>query len=346
VSVAPAMIDVDALEDQLEQALAANLGFIPVAKPPPKAAPPPLPGPPPAAPPPARPAPPRPAPPPPSFRARPRSPESPQRAQKAEVRPPTYRWDETASPIGRALLEGRADDARTSLAAALRRTRQSGDPDAESRHLAQRFWLVLEWGDEDEQYELLDECRRRAYTHGEVPWRGALTLLLAHLGRRDEASRELEATVAECNALVPNACWLDIVTNLAEAAFLLGDAERARTLREWLARIPDQLVAVGSGDVCKGSLRRYQAQVAAVLGASADADEGFRLAADVHRALGARPLLARTLHQWGRTLAGRDDLLSRRCLQEAEELADELGLAGRDRSAAGPRGDRAVPTSA
>ncbi|HEX2043917.1 MAG TPA: hypothetical protein VHF24_14895 [Acidimicrobiales bacterium] len=313
--VAPAMIDVDALEDQLERALAANLGFLPVAEPPP------------------------------SFRARSRSPQSPQRAQKEEVGPPTYRWDASASPIGGALFEGRVDDARAGLADALRRRRQDGDPEAEARLFAQRFWLVLEWGDEDEQYGLLDECRRRAYTHGEVVWRGALTVLLAHLGRRDEAVRDLEATVAECEALAPTACWLDVVTNLAEAAFLLGDVERARTLHKWLANLPDQLVVVGPGDVCKGSLRRFQAHVAAVVGASADADEGFRSAADAHRALGARPLLARTLHQWGRSLAGRDDLLARRCLQEAEDLTDELGLPGRA-GTAGPRGDCPVSTPA
>lgn len=100
----------------------------------------------------------------------------------------------------------------------------------------ERFWRVLNGGDEDEHYELLDECRRRAYTYGELRWRGALTLLLAHLGRRDEAVRELEATVGECESLPRDAAWLDIVTKLAEAASLLGDVARAKTLRKWLAK--------------------------------------------------------------------------------------------------------------
>lgn len=198
--------------------------------------------------------------------------------------------------------------------------------DLERAQNEERFWLVLQWGGENERYELLDDCRRRAYTHGELPWRAALTLLLADLGRRDEATRELEATVAECHGLARDARWLDMVTNLAEAAFLLGDLERAKTLQKWLADLPEQMVFAGPGGVCKGSLGRYQAHAAAVVGAWGQVDRGFRTAVDAHRALAERPLLARTLQQWGRSLSGRDDLLARRCLQESEELAAEIGL--------------------
>ena len=228
----------------------------------------------------------------------------------------------------RALLDGRGDDARRKA--------------AESGSHWQRFWIAVEWGGEDECYDLLDQCRSRAYTHDELAWRAALTLLLADLGRRDEAVRELDASTAECEALPRDATWVDMVTDLAEAAFLLGDADRARRLHGWLARVPDQLVVVGPGDVCKGSLSRYRAGLAGTLGAWAEADEGFRVAVDVHRALGARPLLVRTLHQWARTLAGRDELLARRSLQESEELAEELGLAGHGAG----RGDPVVSTSA
>ena len=255
---------------------------------------------------------------------------------------PSDRRDAAAWATMRALLDGRGDDARRKAAEVLGLARRAADPGAESGHRWQRFWIAAEWGDQDERYDLLDECRSRAYTHDELPWRAALSLLLAHLGRRDEAVRELDATTAECEALPHDAARLDIVTNLAEATFLLGDGERARRLHGWLARVPDQLVVVGPGDVCKGSLRRYRAGLAASVGAWAEADDGFRAAADVHRALGARPLLARTLNQWGRTLAGRDELLARRNLQESEELAEELGLAGHGAGS----GDPAVPTSA
>lgn len=254
---------------------------------------------------------------------------------------PADRRDAAAWVSMRALLDGRGDDARAGADTVLRLGREADDPDAWSRHLAQRFWIVLEWGTEDERFTLLDQCRTLAYTHGELPWQGALTLLLARLGRWDEARRDLDATAAGCEGLPRDAVWLDLVTNLADAAATMGDAERARSLHLQLARVPDQLVVVGRAWVCKGSVNRYRAGLAAALGSWAEADESFRAATDAHRALGARPLLARTLQDWGLTLAGRDDLLARRCLQEVEELADELGLVSPSRAA-----DPALSTSA
>ena len=135
-------------------------------------------------------------------------------------------------------LDDLEDQLEHALAANLEsfRARSETPADREGAQDEERFWRVLNGGDEDERYELLDECRRRAYTYGELRWRGALTLLLAHLGRRDEAVRELEATVAECEGLPRDAGCIDIVTKLAKAASLLGDVERAKTLRKWLAK--------------------------------------------------------------------------------------------------------------
>lgn len=135
-------------------------------------------------------------------------------------------------------LDDLEDQLEHALAANLEpfRAPSEAPDDREGAQDEERFWRVLNGGDEDERYELLDECRRRAYTYGELRWRGALTLLLARLGRRDEAVRELEATVTECEGLPRDAGWLDIVTKLAEAASLLGDVGRAKTLRKWLAK--------------------------------------------------------------------------------------------------------------
>ena len=119
-------------------------------------------------------------------------------------------------------------------------------PGPELRHLPHRFRLLLEGGDEDERYRLLDECRERAYTHGDVRWRAALTLLLARLGRTDEARRELDATVADADALPHDGTWLEIVTDLADAATILGDAERSRLVRRRIPRVPDRMLLTAS----------------------------------------------------------------------------------------------------
>ena len=105
--------------------------------------------------------------------------------------------------------------------------------------------------------------------------------------------------------------------------------------------MPDQLV-LAPGEISKGSLRRFQAHVAAVVGEWGEADRGFRAAVAAHRALGVPALLARTLQEWGRSLSGRDDLLARRCFQESEELLEALAAGARTAPGGGP----AVPTYA
>jgi len=128
----------------------------------------------------------------------------------------------------RALLDGREADARAGVDQVLALGRQAGDPDAWTRYLSLRFRIVLEWGTEEERDELLDQCRARAYWFDEIPWRAALTLLLARLGKTDEAIREFDITLDRGRAAgLPAPTWLDIVTDLADAATALGDPRRA-----------------------------------------------------------------------------------------------------------------------
>jgi hypothetical protein len=237
------------------------------------------------------------------------------------------RCDVAAWATMRALLDGRQEDARrgTDLVRAL--GQQAGDPGAEKRYWEQRFWVVLAWGDEDEQYELLDRCREWAYRYGDVGWRGRLALLVARMGRMDEAGRELDAGMSGLDGGGEGAT-LDVVTNLAETAALLGDGRRASALERPLAAHPDAVVVHGPAWICKGSIARHQAHLAAAMGNWSRADERFGAAVDTNRRLGAQPLLARTLHEWGSTLTRRDDARARQLLDESLQLAGRLHLAG------------------
>ncbi|HWC10473.1 MAG TPA: hypothetical protein VG455_04545, partial [Acidimicrobiales bacterium] len=76
-----------------------------------------------------------------------------------------------------------------------------------------------------------------------------------------------------------------------------------------------------------GATARYRGLLAAALGRWDEADREYRVAAEVQRSLEAGPLLARTLHEWGRALQGRNDLRSRALLQEGAELGRRLALA-------------------
>ncbi|MGH9224069.1 MAG: hypothetical protein ACRD2W_09885 [Acidimicrobiales bacterium] len=238
------------------------------------------------------------------------------------------RADAAAWDAMRALLDGRRDDARDGVDAVRRLGERARAADAAERTWALRFWVGLEWGDAGEQCELLDHCRERAYRYNDLPWRAALTMQLARMGRTDEATREFDAVAAHLKSLPRNAITLDILTNLAEAAFYLRDKRRASLVEEPIMAAKVSLVTVGRAWVCKGSVARFAAHVAAAKGEWDDADRYFAAAMKTHRRIHAEPLVARTLYEWGTTLLGRDDDLAHQHLDESAELASRLRLNG------------------
>jgi hypothetical protein len=228
----------------------------------------------------------------------------------------------------RALLHGDQAEAREASALVLALGREAEDPEADLRHWSQHAWIVLEWGNERERDELLDHCRQQAYRNDDLRWRSMLALVLARLGRVDEAGREFDATAERTlKTAQRDVTWTDITTNLAETAAYLGDPRRASQLNRVVAWPATGMVLTGEADACKGSIARYRALLAATTGRWAEADNQFKVAADAHRRMGAELLLARTLQEWGRTLIGRDDTLARHYLEESADLARQLELA-------------------
>lgn len=197
----------------------------------------------------------------------------------------------------RALLDGRQDVVRSGIELLASQTKATGDPAASERYWAQRFWAAVEWGDQKERYDVLDHCRERAYRFDEPAWWGNLTLLLATLGNADEGARAFDAVFALVDGAPRDGVWLDVATNLIEAAALLGDSSRATLVHRTAPWPGGRLVVVGPGAVCKGSIERYRALGFAAAGMWEDAADCFRAAVSVHRLIGAAPLLARTVAQ-------------------------------------------------
>ena len=196
----------------------------------------------------------------------------------------------------RALLEGR-DDVAAGLEDLLAVARSAGDDGAGDRYWLPRFWAAVQGGSGDERYDVLDHCRERAYRFDEVQWWGDLTLLLAAMGKHDEATRAFDETEPLIPTAADDRMRLDVVTNLVEAAALLDDAGRATAASRHLRAPEGRLVVVGPAAVCKGSVERYRALGHVAAGRYAEAEECFRSAEATHRALGAGPLLARTRQQ-------------------------------------------------
>ncbi len=202
-----------------------------------------------------------------------------------------HRGDAIAWSVMQALLAGRHDAARTGLEALAALgpsgplsgvtgpsgplsgvTGPDGVPRIDKPADADRYWVqrlrvAIAWGDEGERYELLDHCRTRAWCHGDVAWQGRLTLLLAHLGRTDEARREFDATVGQVprpsgsRARALDADGLDLATDLAEAAAHLGDHRRHALVLPALASAPTPWALTGRAWIAKGPVAHFQAMV-------------------------------------------------------------------------------------
>lgn len=197
----------------------------------------------------------------------------------------------------RALLDGRQDAVRTGVEELRALAQRTDDPEAGYRYWIQRFWAASEWGTDEERLDVLDHCRERAYRFDELDWWGHLILLLAAMGKEDEALRGFDEAAALVGSVANHPGALDPLTNLIEAAAMLGDPGRVSTVARFLKWPEGRLVVVGPGVVCKGSVDRYRALGLAAAGKWKLAEECFRQAEAVHRDLGAGPLLARTLRQ-------------------------------------------------
>ena len=229
----------------------------------------------------------------------------------------------------RALLDGDQTTARAKNRAMHALAQENRDREAMDRYWLQRFWVEVTWGTDDERQALAEHCRDRAYRADDLGWTAALAVVLAQTGKTDEAGEAFEDAFRRLGR-ADESIQLDVATNLVEAAALLRDAFLAARLHYTLVWSPDRLVTVGEGSICKGAVERFRALGEAAAGMFAEADADFALAASRHRTLGARPLLAQTLHQWGATLVGRDDDRADECFREAGALARQLQLTGLD----------------
>lgn len=216
---------------------------------------------------------------------------------EARIAATTDRLDALTWTTMRALLTGQRDTVAAGLEKLGELSRSTQSVEAWNRYWIQRLWAAFEWGGDQERHELLDHCRERAYRFDDLEWWGNLALLLAATGRREEAVSAFDEAQEFLARAAKDGVWLDTLTNLLDAAALLGDSGRVIAAQRALRWPEGRLVVVGHGVMCKGSVDRYQALGYAAQGKWQQADECFRSAASAHRAIGAGPLLRRTREQ-------------------------------------------------
>ena len=137
-------------------------------------------------------------------------------------------------------------------------------------------------------------------------WRCGLALVLAELGREDEARRELEHLAAADFEDVPrDALWLVSMSLLAELCTLLHDRPRARRLYELLVPYEGRNV-VSMGAAYVGPVARYLGLLAMTIGEDERALGHLGTARAAAERMGARPTVVLTALDAAEVLARRD----------------------------------------
>ena len=246
-----------------------------------------------------------------------------------ELREPSWLWAAATFPAGRALLDGRMEDAERLAHAALAAGQRTEQTNATEFFGAQIFAIRREQARIAEMEPLV---RGLMQQFPAIPaWRTAIALLLADLGREKEAREEFEILAADDFAVLPrDAQWPVAVALLAEVCGFLGDSERAAQLYEHLRPLEHICIVVGVATDCYGPTSRPMGRLAATMGRWDDAERHFEDALERSTKMGSGRWTTRTQLQYAQMLAARDGPGDRQkalgLLAQALETAPRMGL--------------------
>jgi hypothetical protein len=247
-----------------------------------------------------------------------------------ELRQPAQLWYTAVTEAMQALFKGRFKGAEGLIARARDLGARAQSWNAEQSFWLQTFALRRDLGDLQQELEadlqrLIDDNPTVVY------WRCALALLRCELGRDADARSSFQDLAAgHFRELPRDEDWLMGMTLLAEVCAHLGDVRSAGVLYEILLPYAGR-IALSPPNVSTGSLSRSLGLLSGTLSRWDEAEQHLGNALEAHTRMGARPWIARTLHDLGKLLLRRDGPADRqRALElfgEAFDLCRALGMA-------------------
>jgi predicted ATPase/DNA-binding CsgD family transcriptional regulator len=199
--------------------------------------------------------------------------------------------------------------------------------DASGTHGIQMFGIRREQGRLAELAPVIRILAAEAERDG--PWRPGLAVVLAELGMKREAKRELSHLVADGIDGYQASLWLATLTYLTDACAAVGDEAIATIVYPELELLAGTNVMIGHLVACYGSADRYLGMLAAMVGEPARAEEHFERAMEQNRQMGASTWVAHTAYEYGRFLLGRGRVArsyAQALLGEAAGLAERIGM--------------------
>jgi hypothetical protein len=232
-----------------------------------------------------------------------------------------------------AALAGDLADAAGLARQAFEAGQAAGLPDAGAVYWGQLYgvWLHAGLPGDDEQWmerELRDLVAR---SHVSVAHAAALVQLDAAHGATEQARGRLDELAGPgLGTLHPDMVYVWTLTELARGCVTLGAAEHAPRLYQALAPYAGRAAVAAGAVMCSGSTDHYLAGLAALEGDITAADRHYRVAISCHRRLGARPMLAHSLHGHALLLSQRggaaDGPAAAAALAEARAIAAGCGM--------------------
>jgi AAA ATPase-like protein len=211
-------------------------------------------------------------------------------------------------------------------------------PDAGSVYWGQLFaiWLHAGLPAQDEQW-MEQELRALVdRSHLSAAHAAALVQIDAAHGAAEQARGRLDELAGTgLDTLHPDMMYVWALTQLARCCTVLRAARHAPRIYRALAPYAGRAAVAAGAVTCAGSTDFYLAGLAALDGDATTALRHYRTAIGCHRRLGARPMLARTLHEYGLLLgrqpaaggaAAGDAAAATAALAEARAIAADCGM--------------------
>jgi DNA-binding winged helix-turn-helix (wHTH) protein len=250
-----------------------------------------------------------------------------------ELRQPIERWFVAWFRAGRALADGRFDEAERLIAQGRALGRRAQHPVAEASFGGQMLWLRGERGYRRERERFDDFMESFAFIRRTLP--SARRILQAGVAsvyvgfeREREARAELDALAAERFADFPrDEHWITTLCILSDVAAFVGDRERAATLYDLLLPFADRNAVHSLIRTSRGAVSYYLGRLAGARQRFAEAQRHFEAALAMNARMGARPLVARVQCDYAGMLLDRGRSQDRR---QARELLAACGALARD----------------
>ena len=224
------------------------------------------------------------------------------------------------------VLRGRYDEAEALILEVAELGHRAGVPDTDRLTSTLFGQIAADRGspaDAERNLATLRAAARRMPGHF---FETTVALLLLEAGRRDEAVAELHRVLPRLLA-GSGQRWLGAATHAAQVAAQVGDETARNDLYDSLLPYSGRMALWGGANSCAGPVDHQLGRLALASGRPDDAVRHLIAAEAAQRAEGLLPGLARTLAALGQALHVRGDTGdAARCLGQARELADRLGL--------------------